>query len=154
MTLEQISYASQIVASAAVIVSLVYVARQFGIYAKAERETRMVTTVSAVQGFNQMIASDAEVERIWREGLTDLNSLSTSDRGRFGALMQCMLGIGQIGYELDDIGGQKHYLDTSAAVLMRQPGAREWWTHGKAYYSTKLVRQIDALLAAERPAAS
>jgi hypothetical protein len=151
MTLEQVSYASQIIASLAVIVSLIYAARQFGIYAKAERETRLVTTVAAVQTFNQMIASDAEIERIWREGLADLGSLSPGDRGRFGALMQCMLGIGQIGYELDDIGGQKHYLDTSAAVLMRQPGAKAWWAHGKAYFPAKLVTQIDALLTKAAP---
>lgn len=147
MTLEQISYASQIIASAAVIVSLIYVARQFGIYAKAERETRFVTAVTAVQGFNHMMATDADNARIWREGLADLRSLSPDDRSRFGAMIQYMLGIGQISYELEDIGGQQHYLDTSAAVIMRQPGAREWWEHGRQYYPPKLVSRIDAMVA-------
>lgn len=146
MTLEQISLLSQTIAAVAVIASLVYAALQFRMYANAARETRFVSAMAAVQGFNRMIAADADCARIYRDGLDDLTKLSPVDRWRFGAMMQLIVENIQAVEELEEVGGHQFYADKATVAVLSRPGGRLWWSRGRELFPPSTVANIDKLL--------
>lgn len=80
MTLEELYYFSQIVASIAILASLIYAALQFRVYAAAAREARYTTAVSDLQEFRKILATDADCARIYRDGLADLSKLDSLEQ--------------------------------------------------------------------------
>lgn len=143
MSLEQISYLSQIVASLAVVASLVYAAIQLRMYTKAARESRLVAASSDIQEFRRMLASDPNCARIFSDGLADLSQLDKVEQLRFHAMMQ--LAMTQVRYmsNFSDIPPEM-----AAAALWTQPGARQWWAAARTQYTPYMVALIDGRFAA------
>ncbi|MBL9097664.1 MAG: hypothetical protein JNK07_12115 [Alphaproteobacteria bacterium] len=132
MTLEDVSVLSQIVASVAVVASLIYAALQFRVYAAAAREARYTTAVSDLQEFRKIIATDADCARIYRDGLEDLSKLDSVEQWRFGALMQLVVTNFAYGIKFGD-AIEAELQRTAVITTMRRPGAHAWWA--KARYT-------------------
>lgn len=130
MTLEELYYLSQIVASVAILASLIYAALQFRVYAAAAREARYTTAVSDLQEFRKILATDADCARIYRDGLADLSKLDSLDQWRFGALMQLVVTNFAYGIKFGD-AIEAELQRTAVAVTMRRPGARAWWAKAR-----------------------
>jgi hypothetical protein len=143
MSLEQISYLSQIIAAAAVVASLIYAALQFRIYAKAARETRLVAASTDMQDFKRMLAQDATCARIFWDGLDDLNKLDRGELHRFNAMMSLI--VTQVRYidSFPDIAAEMN-----ATAVWTRPGARQWWETARALYAPHMVALIDRRVAA------
>lgn len=143
MSLEQISYLSQIIAAAAVVASLIYAALQLRIYTKAARESRLVAASIDIQEFRRMLAQDATCARIFSDGLADLNQLDRSEQLRFSAMMQ--LVATQVRY-IDSFSDIPAEMNTTA--LWTRPGARQWWATTREIYAPHMVAMIDRRFAA------
>ena len=79
--------ASESIASFAVVISLIYLAIQVRLQAKAN-ETAIISSLTqqwgeAVQAF----ATHEDLYRIWMKGLVDFDGLSPEERGRFSAIL-------------------------------------------------------------------
>ncbi len=143
MSLEQISYLSQIIAAAAVVASLIYAVLQLRIYTKVARESRLVAASSDIQDFRRMLAQDATCARIFLDGLDDLNQLDRGEQQRFNAMMQ--LVATQVRYidSFSDIPAEMN-----ATALWTRPGARQWWATARTLYTPHMVAMIDRRFAA------
>lgn len=137
MSLEDIYFVSQTIAAVAIVASLIYAALQFRVYAKAAHEVRFAQSVSHIQQFRLLIASNPEVARIYRDGLEDLNKLDALDQWRFGALMQEVLTYHALEQEFGDVTDSATNLSTLGWVLGR-PGARQWWQKAQRAFPPKI----------------
>ena len=143
MSLEQISFLSQTIASVAVVASLIYAALQFRIYTKATQESRLVAASSDIQEFRRMLAADADCARIFTDGLADLNQLNKIEQLRFNAMMQLVLT--QVRYIASFVDIPAEFNTTA---LWSQPGARQWWATARGIYAAHMVKLIDGRFAA------
>ena len=150
MTLQDLSNLSQLIAAVAVIISLVYAALQFRIYARDVREARLVTRVSDLQEFRRMLATDGESARIYLAGLKDLNGLDALEQLRFSAMMHMMasnmLYYRQFG---SDFGGETEMVLRNT---VKWPGFRQWWQEGRQVLPAPAVAAVDALIKSEAAA--
>jgi hypothetical protein len=148
MTLEQISQISSTIAALALVLSLIYAARQFPIHAKTALDARLISAASMVQDFSRLLASNAECARIFRDGLRDPASLDPVERWRFGSMMQMLIANSQLALELGSVGQQDHFHVQSMHEIMRRPGARLWWTREHHLFAGATVTAVDAILGA------
>jgi hypothetical protein len=151
MTLEELAYLSQIVASVAVVASLIYAALQFRIYAAAAREARYTTAVSDLQEFRKILATDADCARIYRDGLADLSKLDSLEQWRFGALMQLVVTNFAYGIKFGD-AIEAELQRNAIAQTMRRPGARAWWVKARYTVDAATRAAVDDAIASAKPA--
>jgi len=144
MPLEDVSLISQIVAALAVVVSLIYAGLQFGVYAKATRETRLVAHATDMQQFRMAIAVNAEFARVYRDGLADMAKLESVDRWRFGAMMQMVTQNYVLIREFKDIS--EGMTESGWEYVATKPGYRQWWVKGRELYSGEVRAHIDDFL--------
>ena len=149
MMLEQAYFVSQIVASVAIIASLIYAALQFRVYAAAAREARYTTVVSDIQEFRKILATDADCARIYRDGLADLSKLDSVEQWRFGALMQLVLTNFQYNIKFAD-SIEREQLVHGAAATMRRPGARAWWLKARFTVDAATRALVDDIMNDEK----
>jgi hypothetical protein len=150
MTLEELYYISQIVASVAILASLIYAALQFRMYAVAAREAKYTTAVSDLQEFRKILATDADCARIYRDGLADLSKLDSLEQWRFGALMQLVVTNFAYGIKFGD-AIEAETLRTGVTQTMRRPGARAWWEKARYMVDGATRAVVDDAIAGAKP---
>jgi hypothetical protein len=83
MNWDAISAVSQLIGSLGVIASLWYLAVQVHRSTRVAKLTAQDAAVSALRDVTKQFSENAELGRIWRIGLEDINALSPDDRARF-----------------------------------------------------------------------
>jgi hypothetical protein len=83
MNWEAISAISQFVGSIAVVLSVLYLALQVHRSTRVAKLATQDAAATALRDVTKPLMENADLERIWRVGLEDLNALSTEDRARF-----------------------------------------------------------------------
>lgn len=83
MSWEAINASAQLVSSAAVVASLWYLAVQVHRSTRIAKLAAQDAATTALRDVTRPFAENAEVGRIWRDGLEDLHSLGAEDRARF-----------------------------------------------------------------------
>jgi len=83
MSWEAINATAQIISSFAVVASLWYLAIQVHRSTRVVKLTAQDAAASAVRDVTKQFSENAELGRIWRIGLEDINALSPDDRARF-----------------------------------------------------------------------
>ena len=163
MNLEALGNIGDFVGGIAVVVTLIYLAVQIRQNTRQVQQSVELARAAAVKGANAMepsilaIAQDAELARIFREGLTDYSTLGADEQIRFtmvfGALItsfsvslteQRMLGIQDQGLIGDQALGLSRFL--------RTPGGREWWTHHGPTYPADFQELVNETVLGESSA--
>jgi hypothetical protein len=137
----------ELIGALAVVASLAYLAVQIRRSSRDSERTIFFSIRNQVQEFRAILAQDADLSRIYRDGLADIESLSDDDRWRFGALMQYEFAFFE---DVFLLGRDTKLIHTNAEDLrwlVRRPGARGWWEKGKRLYSPGFRRQVDAMIA-------
>src|SRR5438309_9504893 len=80
---DAISAISQLVGSLAVVLSVLYLAVQVHRSTRVARLATQDAAATALRDVTKPLMENAELERLWRVGLEDLNALSAQDQGRF-----------------------------------------------------------------------
>ena len=83
MNWEAVSAVSQLVGSLAVVVSVLYLAVQLRSSTRVARVAAMDAAAAALRDVTKPFMENAELARIWRTGLENLNALSPEDQARF-----------------------------------------------------------------------
>jgi len=95
---EAISAIGQIVGAIAVVISLIYLAREIRSNARATRRTEMRSTLDAVTRFAQQVATHPDLAELRNRGFQDLESLEGTDRARFNSYMHALFRIVEDAY--------------------------------------------------------
>lgn len=144
MSLEELAFASQIIAAVAIIVSLIYAALQFRVYQGSARESRLVTISTDIQNFRVLLMSDPDSARIFRDGSRNMESLEPLDRWRFGTMIEHAVMNYSLALEIDSSP------DTDAAQafvwLCRNPGVQQWWQKARNRYSARVQARVDSAI--------
>jgi len=83
MNWDAISAVSQMIGSIAVVVSVLYLAFQLRSSTKVAKVAAQDAAASALRDVTKPFMENAELGRLWRAGLEDLNALSADDKARF-----------------------------------------------------------------------
>jgi len=83
MSWDAISAISQVVGSIAVVVSVLYLAVQLKSSTRVARVAAMDAAAAALRDVTKPFMENAELARLWRIGLENLNSLPPEDQARF-----------------------------------------------------------------------
>jgi hypothetical protein len=86
MSLEQLSFLSQIISAGAVVASLVFVGVQLHHALRAVRGSASQAHSALCYAINASIVTNGELARIWRESLADFDSQGPDEKVRFVAL--------------------------------------------------------------------
>jgi len=83
MNWDAINAVSQFISSIAVVLSVLYLAKEVNRSTRVARVAAQDTAAAAVREVTNTFMENAEMSRIWGAGLEDLKTLSQEDRARF-----------------------------------------------------------------------
>ncbi len=144
MSLEGAYFISQIIATIAIVASLIFVALQLRVYQASAREARLVTISTDIQNFRVLLMSDPDSARIFRDGLHDMDKLEPLDRFRFATMIEHAVMNHSLAIEIDSSP------DNDAAhafnFLFRSPGVQQWWQKARSRYSARVQARVDSTI--------
>ena len=149
MSLEQLSFLSQIVSAFAVVASLVFVGIQLRYAIGAVRASTSQAHSANYYAINSSIIDDGELARIWRESLADFDSQGPDEKVRFVALASSIFRF----YESSRaqwLRGQldpEHWqmIERQATSFAAQPGIQSWWKLRRQWHSEEFRTWFEAL---------
>src|SRR5437763_416451 len=83
MNWDAISAISQLIGSLAVVLSVLYLAVQVHQSTRVAKVAMQDAAATALRDVTKPLMENAELERIWRVGIEDINALSVEERARF-----------------------------------------------------------------------
>jgi hypothetical protein len=149
MNWEALSAISQLIGSVAVIASLWYLAIQVHRSTRLAKLTAQDAATSALRDVTKQFSENAELGRIWRVGLEDINALSPDDRARFyHVTFQFLKAMETIHlhfiYGLLDEQTWRGWLNLYRHYLA-SPGLEHYWTLRHDLFSERFQHFIDQL---------
>ena len=111
MRWEIIGVVADLIAAAAVVISLVYLAVQIRQYTKATRAGSSDTINNSLTAILSAIRSDGEFAEIWLRGCQDLDSLGEVEKVRFSHHLLDMLNLATYVDELEKQGISNTHID-------------------------------------------
>jgi len=121
----------ELIGAFAVVVSVLYLARQVTHSTTAARITHEQNTIAGYLDTNRLIASDQDTARVWRTGLASPGSLTLDDRLRFYWLMYTYVThyIDVFTAEKAQTFDSDHKSSWQAytAAILNSPGGQEFW---------------------------
>ncbi len=151
MTLEEFNYIAEIIASIAVIATLLYVGMQIK---QNTRSTRLETIRDISSGFNSFydtMASNRELTDIWHRGAFNYQGLDETEKLRFTFAVVRVFRLEQEQFlqwregALDDDHWQSLSAQYTDAVQL--PGWQEVWSRRKHHYTKGFQDYVGKLIA-------
>ena len=153
MSLEEFNYVAEIIASIAVIASLIYVGREVGQNTKATHAAAAQANVNAINEYVGLINASDRLADILQQGANGLSALKGGDLIRFMAF-----------HDQAFIAFQSYYLQwkdgaldeglwlthrQAALDLLAQPGQQEWWAARRHWFFSAFRIYLDNLVETE-----
>ena len=153
MTLEQWSFAAQIISAVAVIASLIFVGLQLQHAASAIRLSSSQAHSALYIELVRSVVENAEFSRIWTAALTDPAAINSEEWARFVSFTGAFFRL----YEASRVQWKNRQLDEEhwrtierqAADFRQYLGVRKAWDLRSHWYSAEFRNWFEAL-AAER----
>ncbi len=143
MSLENIYYIGQSVAVVAILGSLLFVGFQVRQNTKAQHLAVQQNYYAAKNAFVSLIAENPLFADIYRKGLSDILSLSETERWQFGAMMQMTFDTALMAYQNPDAFADDI---VEASLVTIRPGSVEWWNKGRNLYPPEFQKWIDSAI--------
>jgi hypothetical protein len=128
---EAISAVGQLVGALAVVISLIYLAREVRSNARATRLAAMRSTLDAFNRLAEQIAEHSDLAEVWNRGLDDYESLEGVDRTRFNSRMHQIFRNVEDAYHQHLEGHLDPRVWRGLEAVMREinstPGVQAWW---------------------------
>jgi hypothetical protein len=155
MTLEQASFAAQIVSAVAVIASLIFVGFQLKHATAAIRSTSSQAHVGLYTDLVRSIIDNVDFARTWSIGLTDPKAVTESEWVRFVAYASALFRL----YESSRVQwlngrlDKEHWytIERQAADFGHLPGLQIAWKLRGHWFSPEFRAWFDGLTPAEAP---
>jgi hypothetical protein len=145
---EAISAIGQLVGAIAVVVSLVYLARQVRGSARETRIAALRSTLDSLNWFTQQTTEHADLAELWNRGLVDFESLEGTDRTRFNSYMHALFRTAEDVYyqHLDGHLDPRlwHGLEVVFRDINTSPGVQAWWrSHSDWFVGEEFAKFIN-----------
>ena len=153
MSFEQISYLAQIVASVAVVASLIFVALQIKQNTRALQRNEHNSTMEQWTVIRQAIAQNREIAELMTAGLHGERAMDAADQLRLEQMLQENAWAAYHIWDRTERGifPKGTFEATGGALLgtlLRTPGGEDWWRQAKNIgFHPGFVSDVDALLA-------
>ncbi len=139
MTLDNLGNIGELIGAIGVIVTLVYLAMQIRQNTGSIRTAAFQEVIRELARVTDLIATDADLARIYRAGLVDLNSLEPEERTRFAAFMMSWFRRLEIlAYQLEHGSLDSGPWDGARMIAVKalaQPGGALLWTRAQDLFS-------------------
>jgi hypothetical protein len=144
---EAISAIGQIIGALAVVISLIYLAKQVGSSARETRLSSMRSTLDLFTRLNQQVAEHADLTELCNRGFNDFESLEGADRMRFNSYMHSAFrSIEAVYYQHLD-GHSDPRLWRGMEVVLREinalPGVQAWWRLHSHWFDEAFAKFIN-----------
>src|SRR5437660_1649910 len=155
MSWEAINATAQLISSFAVVASLWYLAIQVHRSTRVAKLTAQDAAASAVRDVTKQFSENAELGRIWRIGLEDINALSRDDRARFyHVTFQFLKAMETIHfhfiYGLMDEQIWRGWWNLYRHCLA-SPGLEHYWTLGHDLFPERFQRFVNQMPKPDQP---
>jgi hypothetical protein len=144
---EAISAIGQIIGALAVVISLIYLARQVGSSVRETRLSSMRSTLDFLNRFSQAVAEHADLAELQNRGFNDFESLEGSDRTRFNAYMHAVFRSVEGAYYQHLDGHSDPRVWRGMEVVLHEinalPGVQAWWRSHSYYFDEAFVTFIN-----------
>jgi hypothetical protein len=148
---EAISAIGQIVGAFAVVISLIYLAREIRSNARAARLASMETLVRWLR----QLVEHPDLSELYYRGIHDFESLKGADLVRFSMVMNQLFHIvSELYYQqLDGHLEPRVWRDHEAPLrdLIAYPGVQGWWRLRSHWFSEEFANHINELLQTAKP---
>ena len=149
MTLADLSSLGTFISGVAVLASLIFVGFQLRQNTQAVRATASQAHASNLQQIVTPVVENGEVARLWRLGLSDIESLTDDERVRFVAFTSGLFRF----YESARLQWRHGQLDSEhwqnvalqAADFARQPGIKRFWEIRGHWHSREFQKWYESL---------
>jgi hypothetical protein len=142
---EAISAVGQIVGALAVVISLIYLAREIRSNARSAR----IASLHDVNRWLGELVEHPHLAELYYRGIRDFKSLKSADRVRFSALMEQMFYIFRELYyqQLDGHLDPRLWdgLDATMRDINAYPGVQAWWRSCSHRFNKEFVKHINQL---------
>ena len=152
MSIEQISYLAQIIASAAVVASLIFVGLQIKHNTRALQRNEHNSTMQQWTVIRQAIAQNRDIAELMTGGLSGERALDAADQLRLEQMLQENAWAAFHIWDRTQRGiFPKGTFEATAgallATLLRTSGGESWWRKAKHIgFHPGFVSDVDALL--------
>jgi hypothetical protein len=143
---EAISAIGQIVGAIAVVVSLIYLAREIRSNARSAR----LASVGSLNRCLAEIATHPHLAEVWNRGMRDLDSLEGADLHTFNAFIMQLFYIFKELYYQHLEGHLDPRLWREVEIPMRDminrfPGIHAWWRRSSDWFSEEFANYVNQL---------
>jgi len=149
MTLEQLYFIGEIVATIAVIASLIYVGRQVKENTVATRATAAQAMAGTMNGYVGLINSSTNLADVLHRGATGMHKLQGGEIIQFGAFLdQMYINSEAVYYQWRDGVLDERLWDTYRHVIvdmMSQEGTRDWWQQRRHWFGDQFSTALEDL---------
>jgi hypothetical protein len=134
----------------AVVVTLVYLARQVRSAALQDKRNQVMQLGHRSDQLRLLLSRDPELAAIALRGSADLNALDPVERVRFHGWLLTLFEVNAAFFEFRREGSVHDFaaegIDTQIKELVRRPGVRQWYAEHKGGLPEPYTVQIDRWL--------
>ena len=153
MNWDAIGAIGEIVGAVAVIATLIYLTIQIRDSARASRAASVTDATAAVQAWYQEIGSNPASAKLFLDGMSDPDSLSTLDQFQFLMLVHSVFLGFQRAVFLSKAGtldaGLRDSIGTAIQAVNRMPGIHFYWQQRRPFFQPEFVAWVEELLERE-----
>lgn len=150
LTLSECAQFAEVVAAAAVVVSLIYVGLQVSGSTRAVRSASANATSAALSSWYAELGMNQQASRLYFTGMTNPESLSAEDLFQFVVQLHGLLLEYQAIYYLSQEGTLDTELQESVTKTLLGikdlPGFRLYWSQRRSVFQNSFRRHIDDLI--------
>jgi hypothetical protein len=142
---------SDTVSAVAVVVTLIYLAIQIRHNTKAVKSENVHRVTDSFNQINTLIASDEKLADLWQKGVADYETLSDTEKSRFGFIQLSAFRIyDSLYYQVQRATGDEQLWSAELNTMrwvFAYPGMRAWWLQQRFGFSPGFKAYIDNIVA-------
>ena len=150
MNREQYSYLAEILGTATVVVSLIYLAVQVRHGIAQGRAEARYAFVQATSDINMTVAQNKQLASVWRRGLDNPDVLDPDETMQLWMLMGQYCNAWSVMHQLHSDGqlaeNQWHIVSIDIAAILCSSGGRAFWQIGRGAFDPEFTMLVDEVL--------
>ena len=151
MNWDMIGALGEVFGALAVVLTLVYLARQVREGAAQDRRHQAMQAAQASIHNVDALARDPALADIWLRGLKDGSLLDAAETVRFGSIIVNIFQTFEITFEFGREGGLHGFRAeadrNSLKDIVASPGAQRWWADRRHWFSDDFQAEVDQCIA-------
>ena len=152
MDIQTLGSLGEFVGSIAVLITVLYLAVQIRQTGKATRQRSHSDILSRRQQLLRLITEDRDFIELWSKGSAreELDSIDAQRFTTFALSLMSHLQDVYIQYQAGLITREVWEAEqTVVATTLTQPGFRDWWAHGKQFFTPSFIEMVESIRGAD-----